>query len=202
MDPTKLIEVTPAEFAAIVALFLPGFVSLRVDRLIHPQRDGGVGQNIIEIVGYSLLNAGLLSWAILRASELLSASQPNYQQLALFALLICLIGPSLWPILFRVAQRWAARFGWIVGPYRTAWDAYFSQRRPGWVVIHMTDGSLLGGYFGAQSTASMGTEAGHLYLEELWQLDESGKFLNRLADSQGAIFRPTDYLWIELRKDS
>jgi hypothetical protein len=201
MDPTKLIEVTPAEFAAIVALFLPGFVSLRVDRLIHPQRDGGAGQNIIEIVGYSLLNAGLLSWAILRASELLFAPEPDYRSIALYALLVCLVGPSLWPILFRLAQRWAARVGWIVGPYRAAWDAYFSQRLAGWVVVHMADGSLLGGYFGKQSTASMGTEAGHLYLEELWQLDENGKFLKPFPDSQGAIFRPTDYLWIELRKD-
>lgn len=201
MDPTKLIEVTPAEFAAIVALFLPGFVSLRVDRLIHPQRDGGVGQNIIEIVGYSLLNAGLLSWAILQASKALAATPSNYGPLALYALLVCLIGPVLWPIAFRLAQRWAARRRWIVGPYRTAWDDYFSRRQPTWIVIHMADGSLLGGYFGKDSTASMGNEAGHLYLEELWQLDETGKFLKAIPESQGAIFRPADYLWIELRRD-
>ncbi|WP_426042210.1 DUF6338 family protein [Brevundimonas sp. TWP2-3-4b1] len=201
MDPTKIIEVTPAEFAAIVALFLPGFVSLRVDRLIHPQRDGGTGQNMIEILGYSLLNAGLLSWAILQASKTLSASPPDYGLLALYALLICLIGPIVWPVGFRLAQRWAARRGWIVGPYRTAWDDFFSRRQPAWIVIHMTDGSLLGGYFGKDSTASMGSDAGHLYLEELWQLDQDGKFLKVVPESQGAIFRPTDYLWVEFRRD-
>lgn len=201
MDPTKLSELTVAEFAAVIALFLPGFVSLRVDRLIHPQRDAGVGQNLVEIVGYSLLNAGVLIWFVFAASlELAKAPIPPWP-LAAYTLVLCLVGPTSWPVLFRLGQGWLARRRWILAPHRTAWDDFFSRREPCWVVVHLHNGDLVGGYFGRKSNASVGGEAGHIYIEELWHLDADGTFLAATKDSKGALFRPSDYLWVEMRVD-
>jgi len=200
-NPTDLISLSPAQFAAVIALFLPGFVSLRVDRLLHPRRGNGAADDVLDIFGYSLLNAGLLSWAGLLAAQRLTAAEPDYVVLGLLAVLICVVGPALWPILFRLCQKWAAKQGWIMSPHRTAWDDFFSKKHPCWVVLHLSDGSLVGGYFGDQSVASVGAEAGHIYLEELWQLDAQGVFKNAVPESKGAIFRPSDYLWLEVRKD-
>ncbi len=200
-DPSALVALTSSQFAAVIALFLPGFLSLRIDRLIHPRRDHTATEDVIDILGYSLLNAGVLSWAILTATDILTGPSPNYLALGLWGALICVIAPVAWPLAFRGLQRWAARRGWIMSPHRTAWDDFFSRKQPCWVVVHMADGSLVGGYFGERSIASVGTDAGHIYIEELWQLDGTGAFVKPTPETKGAIFRPTDYLWIEVKKD-
>jgi len=67
--------------------------------------------------------------------------------------------------------------------------------------VHLNDGRLVGGYFGLKSYATVEPESGHLYLEELWRLDASGRFVAAIPGSRGAIFRPTDYVWVEMFYD-
>jgi len=143
----------------------------------------------------------VLSWAVVLASQALAAPVTDYRVIGGWAILICIIGPVAWPLIFRGAQRWASRRGWIMSPHLTAWDDFFSRKQACWIVVHLNDGSLIGGYFGDLSIASVGTEAGHIYIEELWQLDQTGSFVSPASESKGAIFRPTDYLWLEIRKD-
>src|SRR5205085_11266394 len=81
-DVVKLVALPAAQFAAVVALFLPGFVSLKVDRLIQPATPTAVGEMVIEAFAYSLINAGLLGWVVLRASIELSGTTPNYLYIA------------------------------------------------------------------------------------------------------------------------
>lgn len=201
MNATELISLTPAQFAAVIALFLPGFISLRVDRLIHPNRERLASDSLIEILGYSLLNAGVFSWAILLAANALTSDPPRYAQLAALALLICVGGPVIWPLLFRGLQKRLALHGLVMSPHSNAWDDFFSRKEPCWVIVHLSDGSSVGGYFGQRSIASTGSQAGHLYLEQIWQLGPNAEFLKAVPESKGAIFRPEDYLWIEMRKD-
>jgi hypothetical protein len=197
----NLVALPAAQFAAIVALFLPGFLSLKVDRLIQPASPTSVGEMVIEAFAYSLINAGLLSWAVFKASVELSESPPDYVHAAVYAALICVVGPTIWPIAFRVVQRWAARRGWILGQDRYAFDYAFRGPRTRWVIVHLNDGRLVGGYFGLKSYATVEPQSGHLYLEELWRLDTSGRFVSAIPGSRGAIFRPTDYVWVEMFHD-
>ena len=199
-DLAKIVTLTPVQFWALIVLFLPGFVSLKVDRLIQPASPTAVGEMVIEAFAYSLINAGLLGWAVLRASELTKTS-PDYVVLAAYAALICVGGPTLWPIIFRIIQRWAAGKGWVLGQDRFAFDFAFRGPRTRWVIVHLNDGGLVGGYFGLKSYATVEPETGHLYIEELWRLDGSGQFVAAIAGSRGAIFRPTDYIWIEMFHD-
>jgi len=202
MDPAlKLVALTTAQFAAVIALFLPGFVSLKMDRLIHPGRPAAAAEMAIEILGYSLLNAGVFGWLIVWVAADLKDATPDYRLLVPAALTICLIGPLVWPLAFRALQAQGARRGWLIGPHRYAWDNVFSRRDYGFVVVHMNDGSLIGGYFGEQSYATVEPESGHLYLEELWALDDGGKFIAKIPDSRGALFRPADYHWVEFFED-
>ena len=202
MDGLKdIVALTPAEFAAVVALFLPGFVSIKIDRLIHPGREIGAAEMAIETLGYSLLNAGALSWAILLASNQIQKADPNYVALAGLAFLICLVGPIAWPVAFRFVQRFGADRHWVVGPHRFAWDKFFSRNEPCWVIVHLKGGALVGGYFGPSSYATVEPESGHIYLEELWQVSASGRITQQIVDSKGALFRPGDYDWIELFED-
>jgi hypothetical protein len=200
-DILKLVALPAAQFAAVVALFLPGFVSLKVDRLIQPATPASVGEMVIEAFAYSLINAGLLSWAVFRASAELTKTPPDYAHAAGFAALVCVVGPVVWPILFRILQRWGAGKGWVLGQDRFAFDFAFRGPRSRWVIVHLNDGRLVGGYFGLKSYATVEPESGHLYVEELWRLDASGRFVTAIPGSRGAIFRPSDYIWIEMFHD-
>jgi hypothetical protein len=196
-----LVSLTAPEFAAVIALFLPGFVSLKVDRLIQPASPMNVGEMVLEAFAYSLINAGLLSWAILQASQAISRNPPEYVSVATYAALICVVGPTIWPVAFRFLQRWGARQGLMLGQERFAFDFAFRGRRARWVIVHLSDGRLVGGYFGLNSYATVEPQTGHLYIEELWNLDDRGRFLSAIPGSRGAIFRPTDYVWIEMFHD-
>jgi hypothetical protein len=155
----------------------------------------------IEILGYSLLNGGVFGWLIVLAANDLKDGMPDYRVLIPSALAICIAGPALWPLIFRGIQAAGAKRGWFVGPHRFAWDNFFARREYGFVVVHMADGSLIGGYFGERSYATVEPESGHLYLEELWSLDAKGRFVARIPDSRGALFRPADYSWVEFFED-
>lgn len=194
---TSIVALPAVQFAALVALFLPGFVSLKVDRLIKPGARPGATDLVLEAFAYSLINGGLLAWPILLASAELAAARPDYREVALYALVVCVIGPMLWPVLFRRAQAFGAARGWLLGQHSFAWDAFFERKETCWLIVHLADGSRVGAYFGKRSYATVEPESGHLYVEELWRLDDDGRFLAAIEGSKGAMFRPTDYVWLE-----
>ena len=75
---------------------------------------------------------------------------------------------------------------------------YFCARKSYFVIAHLDDGGRVGGYYGRNSFAGLHPISGHLYLEQLWYLDESGKFDRPVPDFRGLILRPSDYKYIEL----
>jgi len=202
MSPVvELTSLTPLQAAVFVSLFVPGFVSLKVDRLIHPNARRPMADDLIDVLGYSILNAGVFAWALLIVGQEIGSTPPDLVQIGLFGLLVCVVGPVAWPLAFRLAQRVGAGQGWLRGAHHLAWDHHFAQRRYRFVIVHLVDGTHIGGYFGARSYATVEPESGHLYLEELWSLDAEGGFVARIPDSAGALFRPTDYKWIEFFED-
>jgi hypothetical protein len=106
---SEIAALTLPQFAAAIALFLPGFVSLKVDRLIQPGKPANASELAVDALAYSLLNAALLGWAVWLAAANLNSSSPNYTLLWGYGILVCVAGPTLWPFLFRTAQRFGAR---------------------------------------------------------------------------------------------
>ncbi|HEY3948328.1 DUF6338 family protein [Phenylobacterium sp.] len=200
-DIAKLVALTLPQFAALVALFLPGFVSIKVDRLMQPGKRSTGADFIVDALAYSLLNAAVFAWAVRRVSQELNGASTNYPLVWALGVLVCVLGPAIWPPLFRVLQRLGARRGWLLPPHHVAWDNYFTRHEPCWVIVHLKNGKLVGGYFGSKSFASVEPDSGHIYLEALWKLDRNGHFTTPVTESNGALFRPEDYDWIEFFRD-
>lgn len=197
---SDLAALKPHQLWAVIVLFLPGFISLKLHRLIE-QKQGTAAEGLIDVVGFSLLNASLLFWPIYLASRYLAEPSPDYGWAIRNALWVCIAGPIAWPVAFQLIKRFALRGGWLLGEQKTAFDAYFSTNEPCWVIVHLKDGSAVGGYFGQDSYASAHPQSGEFYLQELWALDENGHFDRPIPNSKGAIFHRNDYSWLEFFRD-
>lgn len=197
----KIATLTPIQFWALIALFLPGFISLKLHRFLE-RRPATAAEALIDVVGFSLLNAVVLFWPIYLNGTLLADKQPYWRAIVANAALVCIVGPVAWPLVLRLVERYAIRGGLLLGEQKTAFDAYFSTNEPCWVIVHLKDGSRIGGYFGGDSYASAHPHSGDFYLQELWNLDEEGVFSGPISNSKGAIFHRSDYVWLEFFWDS
>ena len=197
----KIATLTPVQFWALIALFLPGFISLKLHRFLE-RRPATAAEALIDVVGFSLLNAVVLFWPIYLNGALLSEAQPYWRAIVANAVWVCIVGPAAWPLILRLVERYAIRGGLLLGEQKTAFDAYFSTNEPCWVIVHLKDGSRIGGYFGGDSYASAHPHSGDFYLQELWNLDREGVFDGPIPNSKGAIFHRSDYVWLEFFWDS
>ncbi len=82
-------------------------------------------------------------------------------------------------------------------PYPTAWDAYFDKRLECFVLVHLKNGELLGGYYGAGSFASSFPNDGDIYVCAVYQIDEFGRFGEPIPYSGGFLIRKDEYSYLE-----
>jgi Family of unknown function (DUF6338) len=178
-----------------VFLILAEFISMRVYSLIRPGDQPTLKDSFFEAIAYGTLNIGLMSWAIylFQATESMIAK-------ATLAALILAVAPVVWPFALDRVLELAAGRGLSNYRYKTAWDDFFSRRRPCWLIVHLSDGRRIGGVFSDKSYATLYPTPGHLFIEELWQVDQdTGEFTGDAPISQGIILKPEDYRFVEIK---
>lgn len=178
-------------------LIFPGLISTTVYRLLMPARALDWGNAVIQGLFYSAVNFVLalpiLYWLVIGHDPIREGGR-----YVAAAMLVLFVTPVLWPLVLRwifksksVAQR-------IQIPYPTAWDAFFDQREPAFMLIHLSSGRLLGGYWGGNSYAGSFPNDGDIYLEAVYNIDEVGKFGQPIPDTRGVLLRKDQYAYIEL----
>jgi hypothetical protein len=178
---------------AIVVLFtLPGFISLRVWSLIFPTSEHALKDQLGEAISFGILNAMVCAPLFLLLQPVTAV---GFYILALVTLVAL---PAIWPFPVRWLLVALQKRNIILISSRSAWDDVFLRDEPYFVIVHLKDGGRVGGYYGPKSFAGLHPISGHLYLEQLWFLDEQGKFTSVVPDSRGLILRPDDYKYVEL----
>lgn len=191
----EIVKIGDINAGLVLALILPGFISIRVWELISPSGARPLKDLIFESIAFSVINAVLLFPLI----DLWSYTQNSTVFYAL-TVVIFLAAPIAWPYLANRALNWAAAKNWILRRPKSAWDEFFSRRQGCWIIAHLKDGRRIGGYYGAKSYATLYPQSGHIYIEELWLLDEkTGAFDSVVSESGGIILRPDDYHFIEIK---
>lgn len=115
-------------------------------------------------------------------------------------MLVLLVLPVVWPLLYRSLLKWQWLTSKIQLPYPTAWDFFFDRREPVFVLVQLKNGSMLGGYYGFRSYATSFPTEGDIYLETVYEVDKAGTFKEPIGDSHGAIIRKDQYELIEFFK--
>jgi len=179
-----------AGFLAFV--ILPGAMSIAVHRMILPGFQAPLGQNVLEALVY-----GAFNFAILFTLGL--AAPPSGAIPVLLSAVFVLVTPCIWPFVLRFGLEALQHRRLIPSQSRTGWDHVFRSNTPYFVIVHLHDGRRIGGFYGARSYAGVFAASGHLFLEEVWDLNEDGDFVDPVPDSEGIVLRPTDYHFVELK---
>jgi hypothetical protein len=164
----------------------PGFISLKVWGLLNCSPRFRLSESLLEAVVYSSLNFLVL----IGLFDPLKSVHPILAYGIIF--ILC---PILWPfVVYLIAKIRAIKTR--ITP--TSWDHYFNQGEDCFVLIHMkADGEMLGGLFSGKSFASSYPEKEDLYLEELWKVDEYGRFKEKVAGTNGLLVNFEEVKYIE-----
>ena len=179
-----------------VLFVFPGLVSMQFYRILMPAKAVEWSTAIQEGLFYSVLNI-VLCFPLLYLNARYDSWHAHLLWCWFSAMIVLLAAPILWPILFVKAIRSKLMRG-LQLPFPTAWDAFFDRREPCFLLIHLKDGSMIGGYYGPGSFAGAFPHDGDLYISVVYHLDEEGLFGEPVPDSKGVLLRKEDYDYIEV----
>lgn len=196
-----MLSLSPDKILVVVLFFVvPGFVANRVFALKCPSPKPDWEKVVIEFGAYSLLNA--LIWYHWVSQYLFQPVEDwTPWKLTVNGLLICFISPTVMALVWvKLRVLFHHRLG-IDHPTPRGWDHFLKNSGGNFFVIFtLKGGKKIGGYFAGKSLASMYPQEPELYVEELWRVDEHGKFIEPVAGSAGAVVRQSDWELIEFMK--
>ena len=188
---------TKEKLILFVVFVFPGLVSMHIYRLIMPARGIKSSTAFLEAAFYSIANfvffLPLLAPFAYRGFPVM----PSWR-IYLGASVILLVGPVAWPVVFVLIIRSRKLMRHLQLPYPTAWDAFFDRRDPCFLLVHLKDGQVIGGYFGLNSFAGAFPHEGDVYIEAVYKLNEDGHFADAVEDTRGVLLRKDEYTYIEL----
>jgi hypothetical protein len=172
----------------IILFVAPGFVSLKVWGLLNSSPRFRLSESLVEAVIYSSFNIIFFAWLF----DILKQIHP-----VLAYIVILIIFPVLWPVIFYNILK-IPFFKTRLTP--TSWDHFFNLKEDCFILLHLKNGLTLGGLYTAESFASSYPEKEDLYLSELWQLDEDGRFIKPIENTGGLLVNFDEVNFIEIFK--
>ncbi|MDE3130859.1 MAG: hypothetical protein KGL16_06860 [Acidobacteriota bacterium] len=196
----------------LVAFVLPGFVTLLISERTHAVRDtSSPFERLLLALYYSLLTyvlLALIGWAsgltrgrIIRGYH----HEQSVGKLLGLGFLTILVIPSF---IATVSRLWLSSGlrTWLIETLRinpshrtpTAWDHFFEQGSEAFVRATLTDGRVVGGYYGPGSFATYGEQARDLFISVQWELDDDAWFTKPAQASLGLWLAKESVVSLEL----
>ena len=153
--------INPELLGAFVGLVWPGLLALHVYRLLVPSDWIDWGVALVRGFFFTVVNYLVLFPLVLYVIRPANLENHPFAYWGALAAL-WLGGPVVLPLLWKrlLGSKLLSRY--LQQPFATAWDFYFDRREPVFVLIHLKNGSLVGGVFGPGSYASAFPEHGDL----------------------------------------
>ncbi|MGC9222968.1 MAG: DUF6338 family protein [Terracidiphilus sp.] len=184
------------KFTLFVIFFLPGFISMKVYDLMVPGVPREASRSLLEAISYSTLNFGVLFWLI----AWIQTNDFYHRHFILYSLAIAMIMvaiPACWPFAYLKLASWQPIAKHFTNPIQKPWDYVFGKRNPYWIIVHLKNGLRIGGRFATHSFASSNPAEEQIYLEEVWTLDEEGRFLKKIEQTRGIIIMQNEIRAVE-----
>ena len=173
----------------IILFVAPGFVSLKIWGLIYPSQKTLISESLVEAIIFSSFNYIATIWMYV----LLKDTHFVWVYYVCFLLL-----PFLWPIFLKAILSTKLLKEKTISPIPKSWDYFFFRRKECFMLIHLNNERIIGGLYGAESFASSYPEEEDVYLQEVWKIDEEGRFMERIPGAKGLLVNHDDIEYIEL----
>ncbi|MCR1231192.1 DUF6338 family protein [Klebsiella quasipneumoniae] len=178
-----------------IVFVIPGFLSMKIYSILHPNSEIDMSKAIVEVVSYSCINYAIWFYPIYFIESNNYFSSPvTYCFFYLVVLFVSPIALSFFLVWMRT-WKWLGRF--LPHPTGRAWDYFFSLRKPAWVIITLKDGKKIGGKFSQKSFASSAPNPEQLYLEENWVINDDGGLERPRNETFGVLILSRDIESIE-----
>jgi hypothetical protein len=195
MDIKDILAFISEDKINLLILFtVPGFVALKTWTLIYPSAKLRASESIFELFFYSTVNYILPTLPLLLLAKNISVT---WFYIVSYVIVL-LISPVLWAYLVKKIIN-ARQFQKVSGlnPSQTAWTYFFNTKAYYFVLVHLNEGSIIGGLYGSNSYASLYPEEKDIYLEEVWKIDDNGVFKEKHKDSFGMLIKYDVIQYIE-----
>ena len=188
----------------LLLIVFPGLVTMRIYRLVAAAKEEIDWRfPLYEPVFWGTINA-LFAWLIVSpiwgAYGIITgygwvAINPMVAPIGSFMVLVAtaILLPLIWVYLRK--KEFIKKY--IRQQTPTAWDHYFASRKPCFVLIHLTNGELIGGYFGKDSFATTSPDKISIYIEQVYTVQENGELGDIVPDSKGMLLREDNFEYIE-----
>ncbi len=186
----------PDSFSSFLIFFMPGFISLKVFDSFVPNERRDFTKSIIEVIAYSTFNLILL-FPIVNIINRGNFYLNHPFWFYIFLIFVFIVMPTVWPCIYWRIINSKIISSRIVNPILKPWDLKFGDGEPAWVIVHLTDGRLIGGLYQEKSFVSSYPAEEQIYLEQVWKLDKDGKFIAAVARSKGIIILKSEIAAVE-----
>ncbi len=192
----------------IVYLITPSVVALWVhDQFVPSEQRDWLGM-LFWLVSYGAFNFlvyYLLSPLINSVIPPITAPNPlgkgfiDYRSILFAAFIIPAIVGFITGILPQATWFQKLFRGKLLHPTPTAWDFIFGERTKSYLIMfHLKSGAKIGGLYSTKSYVSSFPTSQEIYIEEVWQIDEQGGWIDPIEDSAGAFIKMEECTHFEL----
>lgn len=187
----------------LTAVFiLPGFLIIGIIDSINPPKKRSEGIYFLKCLTLSIVNCACWSWAY---SAVLNKELKQQFLYYLYIVLITLAGALALAIVISIVEQNCIINRLLsklkvhsIHPIPTAWDYCFSKQTESFIIVTLTDGTQLFGWFSGDSFASSDADERDLFIEKGYKIDEDGKWF--LDEESTGIYIPKDEIkYIELK---
>lgn len=192
-------NLTPNTWLLILFAIVPGFVANRVYALWCPTQKQDWEKALLEPITWSAVNLLFWWWLVLPILQT-PFDQINGWYLSGVTAVVCTVSPTILASLWYRFRRsnWAHQKLGFDHPTPRGWDFFLQKKTNFFVLFHLKDKRMVGGYFGSESYASTYPQEPEIYVEVVWQVDQiTGKFLSPVVGSFGSVIRQSEWERIE-----
>jgi Family of unknown function (DUF6338) len=194
MEALLNMQVLPIFLFSVV----PGVVATGVYSYLIPSERRKLADYLVELITFSMFYLALFFWLIgLLYMPVIQTRTYLFYPLVLVAVFIV---PAFlgWLGSYLIQAPWLRQFAkLVVHPVPMAWDYVFGKGKSYWVVFYLKNGKKIGGYYSSESFVSGYPDIQDIYVQELWRLDELGRFAEKVDRTAGGYFKMEDCDYVE-----
>jgi len=188
---------SPEVLNLFVFFVVPGVIARLAYDLLVPAERRKPTDEMLGFITFSVVHLGLFHWLL----ELVAAPSSDgngafWRTISRIFVIVILPAGEAVAAACILKSRWVSR--WVVNTLPKPWDFYFDQRKPCWMILRLKSGGMIGGFFGSDSYATAYPHPEQVYLEQIWQLDNDGKFVKKIDNTRGAIVAFAECTTMEL----